>query len=297
MKQITFFTEPEWAFGVIHYELVKHLFVHNVNATVLPWNKQYTAQEIAELTNVVEAFVSTPYGVAMLIDCYGVPPEKCIAVVHAVLDIECLKTFLPDNVQRLRAYSAGSEWLIVQSQILGIDRIPSYTPVGINYQSFFTEPSPELRTVGYAGAINPDNIHRQIKRPWLVEQVTQQAGLNFCAAHNYHNSWITMPGFYHAVDAVIVASTEEGAGLPALEASAAGRLVISTPVGIWLAKADNSGHTVPIEQDQFMSATLDLLEMYRDNSAAYREKCLTTQAHARKYDWSQVIHYWTELFE
>jgi hypothetical protein len=297
MKQVTFFTEPEWAFGVIHYELVKHLFVHNVNAQVLPWNKQYTWQEIAELTAVVEAFVSTPYGVAMLIDRYGVPPEKCIAVVHAVLDIECLKTFLPDNVQRLRAYSAVSEWLITQSQILGINRVPSYTPVGINYQSFFTKPSPELRTVGYAGAINPDNIHRQIKRPWLVEQVTHQAGLTFCAAHAYHNSWITMPGFYHAVDAVIVASTEEGAGLPALEASAAGCLVISTPVGLWLSRSEHSGHTVPIDPDQFMSATLDLLEMYRDNPAAYRKKCLTTQAHARTYDWSQVIHHWKDLFE
>ena len=76
MKQVTFFTEPEWAFGVIHYELVKHLFVHDVNATVLPWNKQYTAQEIAELAAVVEAFVSTPYGVAILIDRVMVCRQK-----------------------------------------------------------------------------------------------------------------------------------------------------------------------------------------------------------------------------
>jgi hypothetical protein len=295
MKQVTFFTEPEWAFGVIHYELVKHLFAHDVNATVLPWNKSYTRQEIAELAAVVEAFVSTPYGVAMLIDRYGVPPEKCIAVVHAVLDIECLKTFLPDNVQRLRAYSAVSEWLIAQSQALGIDRIPAYTPVGINYQSFFTEPSQELRTVGYAGAINPDNIHRQIKRPWLVEQVTHEAGLIFCAAHAYHNSWITMPGFYHAVDAVIVASTEEGAGLPALEASAGGRLVISTPVGIWKSQAGTSGHTVPVDEIEFVKQTVELLNFYKDNPQDYVEKCQSTQQHARQYDWSTVIHHWVAL--
>jgi hypothetical protein len=239
--------------------------------------------------------VSTPYGVAMLIDRYGVPPEKCIAVVHAVLDIECLKTFLPDNVQRLRAYSAVSEWLIDQSQARGIDRVPTYTPVGINYQSFFTEPSQELRTVGYAGAINPDNIHRHIKRPWLVEQVTHEAGLIFCAAHAYHNSWITMPGFYHAVDAVIVASTEEGAGLPALEASAAGRLVISTPVGLWKSNSNGTGHTVPIEESAFLKETQALLIFYQQNSVAYQKKCAEAQEHAKTYDWSGAIDQWINL--
>ena len=175
--------------------------------------------------------------------------------------------------------------------------MPAYTPVGINYQSFFTKLSPELRTVGYAGAINPDNIHRQIKRPWLVEQVTEQSGLTFRAAHAYHNTWISMPGFYHAVDAVIVASTEEGAGLPALEASAAGRLVISTPVGLWLSKSADSGHTVPVEESEFISKTLELLNFYRDNPTAYQEKCHSTQIHAQNYDWNRIIHHWIKLLE
>ena len=297
MKRVVFFTETEWAFGTIHYELTKNLFVQGINANVLPWNKAYSRQEISELCAVIDYFVSTPYGVAILIDSYGVKPEQCIAVSHAVLDIECLKTFLPENVQRLYAYSAVSTWLIEQSQLHGIERIPLYTPIGINYLAFSTVPSKELRTVGYAGAINPDNIHRHIKRPWLVEQAAHQSGLKFQAAHGYHNSFITMPGFYNAVDAVIVASTEEGAGLPALEASAAGKLVISTPVGLWLAKAGSSGHTVPIEENAFLKSTISHLEYYRDNATAYRLKCLDTQEHARRYDWANVIHHWAELIE
>ena len=297
MKKIVFFTETEWAFGTIHYELTKNLFVQGINANVLPWNKAYSRQEISELCAVIDYFVSTPYGVAILIDSYGVKPEQCIVVAHAVLDIECLKTFLPENVLRLYAYSAVSNWLIEQSQLHGIDRVPSYTPIGINYSAFATAPSRELRIVGYAGAINPDNIHRHIKRPWLVEKATQQSGLAFQAAHGYHNSFVTMPGFYNAVDAVVVASTEEGAGLPALEASAAGKLVISTPVGLWLAKAGSSGHTVPIEENAFLKSTISHLEYYRDNATAYHLKCLDTQEHARRYDWSNVIHHWVKLIK
>ena len=297
IKKIVFFTEPEWAFGIIHYELIKYLFQHNINATVLNWFTNYTTEEIQELVKSIDYFVSTPHGIGILIDRHGIQPEKCVVVAHAALDLQHFSWFTADNQARVHNYGVVSNWLADQSQILGISRTPLVAPIGINYHAFYTQPSAELRTVGYAGAINPDNIHKHIKRPWLVEQVTAQAGLVFKTAHAYHKSWVTMPGFYQAVDAVIVASTEEGAGLPALEASAAGRLVISTPVGIWLAKAGTSGHTVSIAESEFMSETLSLLNFYRDNPTAYRLKCESTQAHAECYDWSQVVGNWLELLE
>jgi hypothetical protein len=297
MKRVVFFTETEWAFGVIHYELTKYLFCYGVSATVMPWNKAYTQLEVAELSDTIDYFISTPYGVAILIDSYGVAPEKCIAVAHAQMDIECLMTFLPENRQRLATYSVVSDWLKEQSIALGVERVPTVTPIGINYNSFFAKPSQELRTVGYAGAINPNNIHRHIKRPWLIQQSVAAAGLDFKIAHGYHNSWVTMPGYYKTVDAVVIASTEEGAGLPALEAAAAGKLVISTPVGIWLARAGDSGHTVPIEETAFVEATVTWLNYYRDNPVEYRVKCAETQHHARRYDWANVIHHWAELIE
>lgn len=297
MKQIVFFTEPEWAFGTIHYELTKYLFYHDVNATVLPWNRQYTVQEMAELSDKIDYFVATPYGVAILIDSYRIAPEKCIAVAHARMDIECLMTFLPENRARLAGYSVVSEWLLQQSAELAVDRVPDVTPIGINYNSFFTWPSRELKSVGYAGALNPDNIHRHIKRPWLIEQAAQSADLPFKPAHGYHNSWVTMPGYYKTVDCVVVASTEEGAGLPALEAAAAGKLVISTPVGIWLAKAGDTGHTVPVEETEFLTETVKWLMYYKYNPEEYQIKCLETQQHARRYDWANVIRHWVELFK
>lgn len=295
MKKIVFYTETEWAFGTIHYELTKYLFAHNVNASVLTWSKNYTLEEMAELSASIDYFVSTPYGVAILIDHYKIPPEKCIVVLHALLDLKQLTWFSHDNFMRLHKFSVVSEWLREQSIAAGMPRVPDVTPVGINYHAFYQEPSKQLSTLGYAGAINPDNIHRHIKRPWLIEQVSKESGLYLKTAHSYHNTWITMPGFYQGVDAILVASTEEGAGLPALEASAAGKLVISTPVGLWLSKSNGTGHTVPIDETLFVSETVKLINFYKDNPTAYQEKCLSTQEHAKNYDWSCVIESWAEL--
>jgi glycosyltransferase involved in cell wall biosynthesis len=293
-KNIMIFIEPDWAFGVIHYEMIKYLHAQGINAAVIPWTKSYTVQEMQELCQHADYFISTPYGVDALMNIYGVAPEKCIATVHAVLDITHLLDYTVETLQRLHGYSAVSEWLVEQSAVMGIQRTPVFTPIGINYQSFVHEPSNELSIVGFAGAmIGRDRC--PIKRGWLVEKLCQQTGLEFKLAQSYHNSFTTMPGFYPTVDAVIVSSSEEGAGLPALEASAAGKLVISTPVGLWRTKSGDSGHTVPIEETEFMAETQKLLEFYKANPDAYREKCISTQQHAMAYDWSHVIHHWVGL--
>lgn len=289
------YTEPEWAFGSIHYELTKQLYSRGVNATVLNWERSYTHQEIQELANNVDYFHSSPYGINLLIKNYGIRPEQCIATVHARWDINHLVEYGSEFVNRLHGYTAVSSWLSEQSLDMGITRVPTITPVAINYETFYHKPSDCLRTVGFAGAVS--GVHVNIKRPWLVEQAVKAAGLELKLAHGYHNSYVTMAGYYPTVDALIVASTEEGAGLPALEASAAGRLVISTPVGLWKHLSGTSGHTVPINDQEFVEHTTELLKYYKENITDYREKCLSTQLHAQRYDWSQVIDSWTRSFQ
>ena len=46
MKRIIFFIEPEWAYGVIHYDLVKWLQPYNIRASVMSWTRQYTVDEV-----------------------------------------------------------------------------------------------------------------------------------------------------------------------------------------------------------------------------------------------------------
>ena len=292
-KRIAFFSEPEWAFGAIHYELTKYLFSHGINATVLNWERSYTAQELQELSATIDLFVSSPYGINILVTRYGIRPAQCVAIAHAVWDLNHLVEYGLPFVNSLHGYAVVSSWLSEQSQALGIDRRPAITPIGINTDSFRTEPSQLLKTVGFAGATT--GVHTNIKRAWLAEQAATQAGLEFKLAHGYHNSYATMPGYYPTVDAVIVASTEEGAGLPALEASAAGRLVISTPVGLWLSKSSGTGHTVPVEESEFLKQTQMLLEYYQQHPEEYRKKCLEIQEHAKTYDWSCVINSWIDL--
>jgi glycosyltransferase involved in cell wall biosynthesis len=291
--RVMFYTEPEWAFGAIHYELTKYLFAHGINATVLNWEKEYTEKEITELASNIDLFVSSPYGIDILIGRYGIAPEQCVAVAHAVWDLNHLVAYDSAVIDRLHGYSVVSDWLAEQSAAMSIARTPAITPVGINYDSFYTAPSANLKTVGFAGAT--DNVHREIKRYWLAEQAALDAGLEFKLAQGYHNSYATMPGYYKTVDALIVASTEEGAGLPALEASAAGRLVISTPVGIWKSQAGTSGHTVSVDELEFVKQTVELLNFYKNNPQDYVAKCLSTQQHAKQYDWSAVIRHWVHL--
>lgn len=289
------YTEPEWAFGSIHYELTKHLYSRGVNATVLNWERSYNPQEIQELSGNVDLFHSSPYGINLLIKNYGIKPEQCVATAHAKWDLNHVVEYGSDFVNSLHGYTVVSEWLVEQSLAAGIARVPNVTPVAINYDTFRHEPSDQLRTVGFAGAVS--GVHLNIKRPWLVEQAVKNAGLELKLAHGYHNSYVTMAGYYPTVDALIVASTEEGAGLPALEASAAGRLVISTPVGLWRTRSGDSGHTVPIDDEKFVQETTALLKFYKNDVDAYKEKCQHIQQHARTYDWSNVIDTWIRTFQ
>ena len=293
MKRIVFYVATEWAVGSIHHELTKYLWAYNIDASVLPWINDYSAQEIQELSNQIDLFVSLPSGVAALIDWYGIPPEKCIAMAHATVDLDNLSIFSNENKARLHGYAVVSNWLAEQSRHWNIGYDPIVVPVGINYNKFYAPVGSQLRTIGFAGTYT-DQLST-LKRGHLVHLLAEQTGLNFTVAQTYHHSYVTMPGYYPTVDCVIIASTQEGAGLPALEAGAAGRLVITTPVGHYSKIDGNGGHVVPIEEEEFLNATRDLLTFYKNDSEAYRAKCQAAQEHARSYDWSNVIEQWVEL--
>ena len=99
-----------------------------------------------------------------------------------------------------------------------------------------------------------------------------------------------MPDFYRTVDAVLISSISEGAGLPVMEAAAAGRLVIGTPVGHFPLKAYQGGGIIaPIEAEKFKEFAVATLRYYKENPAAYVEKCRSIQEAARKFDWEYSI--------
>jgi len=309
-KRIVFYFEPNWAFGVVHYELCKYLWEYGFDCHLLPWNKSYTREEMWELNESTDLFVTTPHGWRFLgYDYQTVRPEQCVIISHAKLDMtELIHYHGKDDFDKFYKYGAVSNWLIDVGKELGITRESHLCPVAINTNAFYNEPSQYLQSVGYTGSFHQkdefpaEDVASQLaqpkyhKRGWLVKKAVETAGLEFKVAQPYHNSYITMPGFYKRIDAVISASTEEGAGLPVLEGGAAGKLVIGTAVGHWNERVgEKGGNVVPIPEDEFLARTVEVLHYYKNNPVKYRERCAEIQAHAESYDWKYVIDRWVNI--
>ena len=296
MKKIIFYMEPTWAFGTIHYELAKYLWEYGFNCQLLPWNQSYTLEEMKELIDTTDLFVTTPHGWRLLGYNYKIfDPRQCVVIGHSKLDMEeLIQLHGLSDFDKFHKYGAVSEWLSNVSLQLGVTRPAFVTPLGINTSNFYSKPNESLSTVGCMN-LGQVGVHQKIKRPWLLEIATQRAGLKIKAAASYHHSFITMPGFYKKVDAVLIASTEEGAGLPLLEAGAAGKLVISTPVGHYSRVGNSGANFVPIAEDEFIEKTVEILSYYKSNPEQYRQRCLEIQHHAQSYDWKYVIDKWVEI--
>jgi len=310
MKRVVFYFEPNWAFGTVHYELFKYLWGYGFNCHLLPWNQSYTREEMLELNETTDLFVTTPHGWRFLgYDYKTVAPEQCVIISHAKLDMtELIHYHGFDDFNKFYKYGCVSQWLVDLSAELGITRPAELTPVAINYNTFYSPPNDRLRVVGYTGSFHQkqefsqDMVASQLaqpkyhKRGWLVKEAVDRAGLEFKVAQPYHHSFITMPGFYKRIDAVVAASTEEGAGLPVMEGGAAGKLVISTAVGHWNTRIGNAGgYAVPADEQEFLEKTVEILSYYKDNPEKYRQRCLEIQHHAQSYDWKYVIDKWVNI--
>ena len=99
-------------------------------------------------------------------------------------------------------------------------------------------------------------------------------------------------------DAVVTSSISEANALPVMEAAAAGRLVIGTPVGNFPRNAyEGAGIIAPIEPDKFKEFTAATLRYYKDNPTEFVRKCQDIQKAATKLDWKHMIGDWIELIE
>jgi len=86
--------------------------------------------------------------------------------------------------------------------------------------------------------------------------------------------------------------------LAVIEAGAAGRLVIGTPVGHFPRKAyEGGGILAPIEREKFVAFVAATLSYYKENPREYRVKRLAIQQAARKFDWQHSIQEWIDQIE
>ena len=221
-----------------------------------------------------------------LVDTYGVPYDRVIALSHHEFDMRALiEQKGIEAFEKFANYGVVSEYLYSASLMRGIPRIPMVAGLGINFSDFYAEIPERLATVGYAGSMSAKTFGVEWKRGELAEASARDAGLVFKVAGWTGNQiWFhDMPDFYRTVDAVLATSISEGAGLPVMEAAAAGRLVIGTPVGHFPLKAcQGGGILAPIEADKFKAFASATLKYYKDNTAAFQDKCRAIQSAARK---------------
>ena len=249
------------------------------------------------MANYYDYFYGVPGETWPLTDNYGIPHEKIVVVAHGEYDLyHFIETRPREEIDRFAGYAVISEFLLRLSADLGIGRVPKVVNYGVNYRRFFTPVASELKVVGYGGSMHrPDKAGIDWKRGVLAQEATEAAGLVFTPAGSFH--FLAMPQYYSQVDAVLVTSLREGFGLPAIEAAAAGRLVISTPVGGFPYMASRGGGIVaPVEANAYKDFVTERLRYYKDHPTEYVEICKKIQEAARYFDWKYVVDDWIALF-
>jgi hypothetical protein len=297
MMRVLFYIGVGWAFGSVHSELVKYLHSRGVVADILDWGRVYNRQEIAMMAEYYDYIVGVPGETWPLTDNHGVPHKKIIVVAHGEYDLEhALKTRPLEEFDRFAEYAVISELLLQQSADFGIQRVPRIVKYGVNCRRFFRPVSSELKVVGYGGSMHrADSAGTDWKRGVLAREATEAAGLVFAPAGQFH--FLAMAQYYGQVDALLVTSSREGFGLPAMEGAAAGRLVISTPVGGFPYQASRgAGITAPVDANEYKRFVIQKLRYYHDHPAEYVEICKKIQVAAKQLDWDCVVDDWIALF-
>lgn len=298
MRKILFFTDLAWAFGSIHYGLSRFLYEHDVISNVINWSDKYSKSEINFMRSSYDLFVSTPHGGSILNNKFGIPLEKIICVAHAEWDIKSTSLYLNNEFyNNIFEYSVVCDHLVNVSCRNGIMRSPKITKLGIDFNLFYRKVPNKLSTVGYAGAKWGYNFEKnEIKRydcflKSLEISGLQKKELEYCI-------FPSMPGYYESVDAIMITSLEEGAGLPSMEAAAAGRLVLSTPVGYFGHNHDKgAGVLLPLDKEELVNKASGYLKYYSENDKEFVDKCTMSQEFAKEnYDWPKLIGSWLSIF-
>jgi glycosyltransferase involved in cell wall biosynthesis len=301
--KILIFGYPAWSHGRLFYDLSKNLYKRSHIVDIINWQVNHAAY-IVELLAYYDLVLCSLDGISILIDIYGVPPEQIIALSQHEMDMRILISQKGVEIfEKFAGYGVVGYQLYDASAIFGISRRPMVAQHGVAFSEFYAEVPTRLTTVGYASSFSQQTIYGvEIKRGEVAEAAARDAGLEFKMAGSGSTadqvSFHDMPDFYKTVDAVLITSVTEGAPLPVKEGAAAGRLVISTPVGDFPLRAyQGAGIIAPIEAEKYRKFTAETLRYYKDNPEVLAEKCRRIQEAARQFDWQHMIGDWVDLIE
>lgn len=299
--KLLIYTYTQWAFGMIHGSLARCLRARGWEVAIKDWVPLYPIREFQAECASYDRILTVADAAIPLVNYYGIPREKIVIVAHAEVDIIKLAEAQGRSFEGYAGYGVVSDSLATSSLTLGITRIPAVVRLGVDFERFCRPIADRLESVGHTmqwERLNHFGVEQ--KRGWLAAACAEQAGLPFVVTNNTMNStpMAGMPDFYGSVGAVLMPSLQEGAGLPPLEAAAAGRLVIGTPVGHFPRLAyEGCGLLGPLDANAFLTYASKALTWYRDQQTEYRNLCKSAQEAARGRDWAVIISDWVSLLE
>ena len=289
-----------WCIG----EIYRHIAPY-VGGEVLNWDVTIDGS----LDSYDWVLTTAGEGTRRLIEYYKTPRHKIYAVSHSEYDsLRFLRYEGNENIGKYAGYAVVSDTLACSSLSMGIIRIPTVLRGGVDCALYDAPVPQELRIVGYGASyrrLNEFGVEQ--KRGDLVKLAVDRAGLLFKPAISLPEAlgplWRSastpkekMPEYYRTVDAVIMSSLQEGGGMPPLEAAAAGRLVIGTPVGEFPRLAyEGLGILAPLNADAFVDFVVDQLNFYKYHLEEFNNRCVAGREAARKRDWSCVAQDWVKF--
>ncbi len=294
---VVFFTQDRWAFGNIHHSLARVLYPYGIHAELVDFSVSHKLDEMELLDEWADLFITNPDAVPALMT-YNIPYYKIAIVAHAEWDIlRAMHTQDKNVFYKVKKYGVISNHLVKRSKDFGITRVPDLLEIGIITDKYELPLPRRLETIGYAGAFSTVNFEgKEIKRGYLVERVIEKCrNANLSVDYVPHNfyKWQAMPSYYKKIDLLLVTSTEEGAGLPILEAMAAGRGVFTTNVGY--AQDIPNIITIPQEEDLYVQQCFKLINHYYYNPKLYLEYCNECKRQSYYYDWHHRVKAWVDF--
>ncbi|MCX8008852.1 MAG: hypothetical protein N3A54_04080 [Patescibacteria group bacterium] len=296
--RVSFFTQNRWAFGNIHHSLAKVLYEHGYIAEVIDFTVPYKLNDFQHLIKSTDLFITNPDAVEPL-RSYGTPYSKIAIVAHAEWDIlRALSISGPEMFNKVKSYGVISKHLLEKSREFGIEREPTIVRVGVVKEKYSFPLPTALKTIGYAGAFSSQNWKgEEIKRGYLVDQIferCQKIGLDIQYKKHEFFMWQSMPAYYESVDLILITSTEEGGGLPYMEAAASGRGIITTPVGY--AKESAAGLILPFNEDVYVYEAVKYIKDFYENPQKFvQEHCKRNREYAERFDWRVRVIEWLDF--
>jgi len=296
MKTLIIYTDLDWSLGALHRGLGIALQDVGWQTKLKSWAIAYDPKLFNIEAASVDRIMTLPPCAHPLYMTYGIPKNKIVVVAHAMSDLQ--RMIASEGVEWAKEYAGygvTSDTLAAQSLAAGIRRTPFVVRCGIEFDRFYSKPSGKLETVGYATVMQRFSNGIDEKRGFIAEKAARETGLQFLRAEGYSKD--TMPEFYKKIDALVMPSLEDGSPRPPLEAGAAGRLVIGTPVGHFPRLAlEGLGIMGPLDGEAFFRFVVERLKFFKSNLELTKE-CEKGQNAARNRDWPNVVSDWATLLK